>query len=79
MSTSNCQKTIPLLKFPLKSWIGKSLLDLQIRASYGLNVIAMKSEEGININVSPNALIEETDILVVIGHNDDIKRIEGTV
>lgn len=64
---------------PLKSWIGKSLLDLQIRASYGLNVIAMKSEEGININVSPNALIEETDVLVVIGHNDDIKKIEGSV
>jgi trk system potassium uptake protein TrkA len=64
---------------PLKSWIGKSLLDLQIRASYGINVIAVKNEDGININVSPKALIEESDIMVVIGHNDDIKHIEGSV
>lgn len=64
---------------PLKSWIGKSLLDLQIRASYGINVIAVKNEDGININVSPNALIEASDLMVVIGHNDDIKRIEGSV
>lgn len=64
---------------PLKSWIGKSLLELQIRASYGINVIAVKNEDGININVSPNALIEASDLMVVIGHNDDIKRIEGSV
>lgn len=62
---------------PLKVWIGKSLLELNIRSKYGINVIAIKNPDGININVGPNELITEHDILVVIGHNDDIRKVEG--
>ncbi|MBN2797144.1 MAG: TrkA family potassium uptake protein [Clostridia bacterium] len=62
---------------PLKSWIGKTLIEINIRAVYGINVIAIKKQEGINISVGPNEVIEEHDVLVVIGHNDDIKRVES--
>jgi trk system potassium uptake protein TrkA len=64
---------------PLKEWIGKSLIEINIRAKHGINVIALKGAEGININVGPNEVIEEHSILVVIGHNDDIKRVESAV
>lgn len=64
---------------PLKSWIGKSLLDIDVRAAFNINVIALKNGSKININVSPKELIKESDIMVVIGHNDDIKRIESSV
>ena len=64
---------------PVKSWVGKNLMEINVRATYNINVIALKNEEGININVSPTHLIEADDIMVVIGHNDDIKRIEGSV
>ena len=62
---------------PLKAWIGKSLLDLNIRAKFGINVIAIKNSDGININVRPDETINALDILVVIGHNDDIKKVES--
>jgi len=62
---------------PLKAWIGKSLIELNLRAQYGINVIALKSNESININVGPEESISEHDILVVIGHNDDIRKVEG--
>ncbi|MBI9013909.1 MAG: TrkA family potassium uptake protein [Clostridiales bacterium] len=62
---------------PLKAWVGKSLLELNIRAQHGINVIAIKNPDGININVGPHELITEHDILVVIGHNDDIRKVEG--
>ncbi len=62
---------------PLKEWIGKSLLDLNVRAKFSINVIAIKNSSGININVSPNEIITEHDILVVIGHNDDIRKVES--
>lgn len=62
---------------PLKEWIGKSLIDLKVRATFGINVIAIKNIEGININVGPNEIINFHDILVVIGHNDDIKKLES--
>jgi len=62
---------------PLKSWIGKSLIETNIRAEYGINVIAIKNVNGINISVGPNEIIKDHDILVVIGHNDDIRRVES--
>jgi trk system potassium uptake protein TrkA len=59
-----------------KKMIGKTLIDLDIRANYGCNVVAIK--EGKSINVSPNAtdLIKEGDILIVIGSDQDISRFE---
>lgn len=63
---------------PLKNWIGKSLIQINVRNQYGINVIAIKSSEGININVGPEEHIGEHDVLVVIGHNDDIKKIESS-
>lgn len=62
---------------PLKEWVGKSLIDINARSAYGINVIAIKNPEGININVGPNELIKEHDVLVVIGHNDDIRKVES--
>src|SRR5690625_3946843 len=56
--------------------IGKTLIDLDIRANYGCNVIGIK--RGNNINVSPSAheFLEESDILIVIGSDQDIDRFE---
>lgn len=56
--------------------VGKSLMELNIRARFGLNVIAFKSGDQFNITPSPNEAIKEGDILVIIGHNNDIKRLE---
>ncbi len=60
----------------LIEWEGKSLIELDIRSKFGINVMAIK--HGNNINVSPKAndKIDKGDILVVIGHNDDLKKIE---
>ena len=59
-----------------KKMSGKTLVDLDIRANYGCNVVAIK--EGAHINVSPNAddLIEADDILILIGSDEDISRFE---
>ena len=60
----------------LKDWEGKTLSELNMRAKYGINVMAIK--HGSEINISPNALdtIRKDDVLVVIGHNDDIQKLE---
>jgi len=65
---------------PNPEWEGKNLRQLNIRAKYGVNVIAIKGEDG-KVNVAPQAedMVDQSDILVVIGNNDDIKRIEEKV
>ncbi|MBH0228974.1 TrkA family potassium uptake protein [Halobacillus yeomjeoni] len=55
---------------------GRTLVDLDIRAEYGCNVVAIK--RGKEVIVSPMATeeIRESDILIVIGADNDISRFE---
>ncbi|MDC3416537.1 potassium channel family protein [Aquibacillus salsiterrae] len=57
---------------------GKTLIDLDIRAQYGCNVVAIKPINKKEINVSPMAteVINKGDILIVIGADKDISRFE---
>ncbi len=54
---------------------GKSLQDLDLRSRYGINLIAIKS--GDNVNISPLAgdMIQKNDLLVVVGKNKDLERL----
>ena len=57
-------------------WIGKTIGQLDLRANYGITVMAVK--QGININISPEAddVLKPGDILVVIGKNEQINKVE---
>ncbi len=56
--------------------IGKNLRQLDIRAKYGCNVMAIKG--GNYMNIAPHAedLIKENDVLVVVGKNEDLRHFE---
>ncbi|WP_138415115.1 potassium channel family protein [Aquibacillus sediminis] len=57
---------------------GKTLVELDIRANFGCNVVAIKQHGGKEINVSPmpTEMIHQNDILIVIGADKDISRFE---
>ncbi|MDE5413650.1 potassium channel family protein [Alkalihalobacterium chitinilyticum] len=55
---------------------GKSLAQLDIRAKYGCTILAIKRNKDINISPFPQDLIDKNDILIVIGHKNDLKRFE---
>src|SRR5699024_8378182 len=59
-----------------RKMLGKSLIDLDIRANYGCNVVAIKQGKEINVSPSSDDLLEENDILIVIGANANIARFE---
>ncbi|WP_099188662.1 potassium channel family protein [Tepidibacter mesophilus] len=56
-------------------WIGKSLMELDLRAKYGINVMAVKHNKDIDISPAPDAKLQQGDILVVIGENTKINKI----
>jgi len=60
----------------LKEWEHKTLLQNDLRAKYSINVMAIRRGMDINIAVSPDELIEPNDVLIVIGNNKDLKKIE---
>jgi len=57
-----------------KSMTRKSLRDLDLRAQYNVNVIAILSSENLIISPFPEHLIQDGDKLVVIGHRDDLNK-----
>ena len=60
----------------LNDWVGKDLKSLRIRNKHGVNIIAIKNDGNINLAPSPNDIIKEDDIIVMIGDSEDIKKIE---
>ena len=57
-----------------RSWVGKTILELNVRAKLGVNIIAVKNERVTNVSPSANYKIESGDIMVVLG---DTKALES--
>jgi trk system potassium uptake protein len=55
---------------------GHSLLELDIRARYGINIVAIRRDTDVIVSPSASEIIREGDILVVIGADEDIDRFE---
>ncbi|MEB1809906.1 MAG: TrkA family potassium uptake protein [Bacillaceae bacterium] len=55
---------------------GKTIIDLDIRAKYGINIMAIKRKEEINVSPQASEKICRGDILIVIGADIDIDRFE---
>lgn len=58
-----------------KSWIGKTIIELNLRAKYDVTVLAIKTKSGLKVMPSPNYKMQEENILVIIGNIDKINKI----
>ncbi|NFP48970.1 potassium channel family protein [Clostridium argentinense] len=62
-----------------QEWHEKSLKDLNLRAEYGINVMAIKRNNEIDVSPSADEIIEANDIIVAIGGNQELNNIEKLV
>ncbi|SES11389.1 potassium channel family protein [Salipaludibacillus aurantiacus] len=53
-----------------------TLIELDVRANYGVTILAFKSGKEMNIAPDPDDKIREGDILIVMGHTNDLDRFE---
>ncbi|MGG7058622.1 potassium channel family protein [Clostridium nigeriense] len=63
----------------LREWSGSTLNKLKLRSKYGINVMAIKRENKVNLSPSADDIIEENDIIVAIGSAEDLSRLEGMI
>lgn len=63
---------------PPRKWVGNSLKDLDLRSSYGINVLGIRKAQGARLSISPGPdyVIEETDQLLVIADTAVFERFE---
>lgn len=56
-------------------WVGKSLKQLNIRRNHGINVIAKKTGDKVDINMNPDEPLREDSILIIIGDNKRLNKV----
>ena len=59
-----------------KSWVGKTILELNVRAKLGVNIIAVESGRTTNVSPSASYKILEGDIMVVLGDNKALEAVQ---
>lgn len=57
-----------------KAWDGKSILKLDIRKKYNINVLGLKNGGKLNLSITPETLLSAEDTLLVLGEVEDINR-----
>lgn len=58
---------------------GNTIIELDIRARYGINIVAIKRDREIIVSPQANDVIRLGDILIVIGADTDISRFEKKI
>ena len=63
----------------LEEWTGRTLNELRLRSKYGINVMAIKRGDDVNLSPSAEDIVEENDVIVAIGSAEDLSRLEGMI
>ena len=68
------QLNISKLVIPEKA-VGSSVMSANLRAKYGVNIIAIETGGKLRVSVDPNYLFQSGDILFVAGDKDSLNRL----
>ena len=59
-----------------RSWVGKTILELNVRAKLGINIIAIKNDQTTNVSPSASYKIMAGDVMVVLGDNKALEAVQ---
>lgn len=63
----------------ISDWENKSLKELKLPTKYGINVMAIKQNDTMNVSPKADDVIKPGDVLVVLGNNKDLSDLEKKV
>lgn len=55
-------------------WVGKSLMELDVRRSHDVNVVGIKKGEDIQVNPEPSEPLQDGIVLILIGSNEALEK-----
>ena len=61
----------------IKEWIGKTIVEANVRKEYGINIIAIKNGGHMNPSPEPKYVFKEGDHIIVIGKAKDVLKISA--
>lgn len=60
-------------------WVNKALYETDVRAKYGLSILAIKHGESVKVSPKAEEIIHRGDVLVVVGSNEDLQKVQDKV
>lgn len=56
------------------AWNGKSILELDIRKKYGINVLGIRENGRLNMSISPDTMLGGGTSILVLGHEKAVHK-----
>lgn len=57
-----------------ENWTGKTILQLDIRKKYGINVLGIRENGKLNMNITPETILGKGTSLLVLGHQKAVQK-----
>lgn len=57
-----------------KPWLGKSILEVDVRKKYNVNIIGVREGGKLNVSVTPGIILTENKTLLVLGEYKDLQK-----
>ena len=70
-------KDVSIVEIDVKNeWIGKNLIELNLRRKYGFNIVAVKKGDIVNVNINPEQVLDAETTLVVIANTTKLGKLK---
>ena len=71
-------KNVSMLDIPIQpEWIGKTILDLDLRKKYSINIVAICENDSVNININPQTVLTSSMHLIVIANPEKLEKLQS--
>ena len=57
-----------------ENWISKTIGQLDIRKKFGINIVAIREDDKINMAISPNTVFQSGTTLLVLGEYKELQK-----
>ena len=70
-------KNVSMIELDVKSeWVGKNLIELNLRKKYSINVVALRKGDMVSVDIDPHAALQEEDKLIVIANTERLSKLK---
>ncbi|MBR5134101.1 MAG: TrkA family potassium uptake protein [Clostridia bacterium] len=70
-------KDVSMVEIDVKDeWVGKNLIELNLRKKYGFNIVALKQGETVTVSINPEQPLDSDMTLVVIANTAKINKLK---
>ena len=69
-------KDVSMVEVDVKDeWVGKNLIDLNLRKKYGFNIVAIRIGQQVSVSIDPQQPLQKDMTLIVIAHTATLSRL----